>query len=253
MYSYFVLFLIVVFTIFEGAKSGVLYILSLVFMILYLNRESYRKAYLKMKKNQFKLFAIATISSIIVIVVQAGNNLGGALTALMFRLVSSGDTYYMAYPNNTIESLTQSNFLVVFFGDFFRTTRVLPEEFIHLGMGFELSAIANNAPGILAGPNPRHNLFGYVHFGFWGGILFSFFCGLILNITRSRFIYLASSSSFYEKMLVMLLYLVVFRIEADPPSAIANFNNLIIFLPVIIFLGYTIKYAQPRLLVNKAY
>ena len=115
------------------------------------------------------------LAALVVIIVQTKGSMQNAFSSMLFRIVSYGDTYYMAYPNANIEYLTSEGWFGFIFGDFLRTIRVIPTNG-YLGMGYELYDIANGTVGTLAGPNPRHNVIGYVSLGYWGSILFSF-CG----------------------------------------------------------------------------
>jgi hypothetical protein len=215
-------------------------------MFSYLNSENCGKLLFKIKKNQIKIFFIAVIGAVLVIIIQSETNLIATINALLFRLVSYGDTYYMAYPNGIIESLTDAHFLVIFFGDFFRTIRILPQKYRPPGMGFELSEIANKAPGILAGPNPRHNVYGYVNFDFYGSILFSLCCGIILNIVRNNFFRMSKGASHERKMFALIMYSSFLNLEGDFPSVIMKFNNIILFFPLIIIMNVIFKYANRK-------
>jgi hypothetical protein len=246
MYCFIIIILICLFSIFSGSKSAILGIINSLFMFLYLNSDNCGKLLLKMRKNQFKIFFFAAIGAIFVIIIQSGTNMMSSINALMFRLVSFGDTYYMAYPNGIIESLTSAHFLIVFLGDFFRTIRILPQNYIPPGMGFELSEIANKAPGILAGPNPRHNVYGYVNFDFFGSILFSLFCGFICNIVRCNFFSTSKDASQERKLFNLILYSTFLSLEGDPPSAIMRFNNIVFFFPIIIGINLILKYINHK-------
>jgi hypothetical protein len=248
MYCSIVILLIGLFSIFSGSKSGILGLINSLFMFLYLNSENCGELLVKMNKNQLKIFFFATIGAIFIIIIQSSTNIIASLNALMFRLVSFGDTYYMAYPKGIIESLTRSHFLIVFWGDFFRTIRILPQKYMPPGMGFELSEIANKAPGILTGPNPRHNVYGYVNFDFWGSILFSLFCGMMINIARTRFFNTSKDASHEKKILNLILYSSFLGFEGDPPSAIMGLNNIILFFPIILILILILKYIHPRII-----
>jgi hypothetical protein len=246
MYCFAIIILICLFSIFSGSKSSILGLINSLFMFSYLNSENCGKLLLKIKKNQIKIFFFAVMGAVLVIIIQSGTNLIAAINALLFRLVSFGDTYYMAYPNGIIESLTGAHFLVVFFGDFFRTIRILPQKYMPPGMGFELSEIANKAPGILAGPNPRHNVYGYVNFGFYGSMLFSLCCGIIFNIVRNKFFRLSKDASHERKMFALIMYSGLLGLEGDPPSVIMRFNNIILLFPVIIIINMILKYNRMK-------
>jgi hypothetical protein len=243
--------LIFIFSIFTGSKAGILGLINSLFLFLYLNSENCGKLLLKIKKNQFKIFFFATIGAIFIIIIQSGTNMMVSINTLMFRLVSFGDTYYMAYPNRIIESLTGTHFLIVFWGDWFRTIRILPQKYMPPGMGFELSEIANKTPGILAGPNPRHNVYGYVNFDFFGSILFSLFCGFILNLVRKKFFNVSKDVSHVKKLFNLLLYSCFLALEGDPPAAITNFNNIILFFPIIIIINLILKYINSKTRISK--
>jgi hypothetical protein len=246
IYCSVIIILIGLFTIFSGSKSGILGLINSLFLFLYLNSKNCGKLILKIKKNQFKIFFFAAIGAVFIIIIQSGTNIMVSINTLLFRVISYGDTYYMAYPNGIIESLTSTHFIIVFFGDFFRTIRILPQKYMPPGMGFELSEIANKAPGILAGPNPRHNVYGYVNFDFFGSILFSLFCGIIFNIVRNKFFSISKDASHENKFFYLILYSSFLKIEGDPPAAIMSFNNIVLFFPIIIIINLILKYINKK-------
>lgn len=57
----------------------------------------------------------------------------------------------------------------------------------------------------LMGPNARHNVFGYVMFGMYGSILFSFCLGAITGTIRNIF-FQASKAHLILKIVIAILY-----------------------------------------------
>jgi len=241
IYCRFVIIIIIIIAVFTGARAAILSIASIVFIFFYLNRYDYGTIYSKFQKNQIKIFMLVLVSVTILFFFQYGSNLEQAFISLLFRLISFGDVFFMAYPYDNIESLTGTNILIIFFGDLLRTIRVLPQELIPLGMGFELFSVVTGVSDELVGPNPRHNVFGYVQFGFFGSILFSLFCGMVLSIVRTKFLFSDVTATHDRKILIMLIYRAFIPIEADPPAVTVFITNIILFFPVILIMLFFMR------------
>jgi len=246
IYAKFMLMIVIIFTFFGGSKSAFLGIINQLYLFLLLNRDHCGRMLLKIKKYQIPIIGCGVILACVTIVIQSRGDIVSAVSALMFRFVAYGDAYYMAYPHSIIESLSKANVFIVFFGDFFRTIRVLSQEYIPPGMGFELSEIANKAPGIMTGPNPRHNVYGYVNFGFWGCVLFSLFLGLILNRVRSHAFNAQKNTTHEKKLTSILIYSSVLSLESDFPSAIMRFDNIVFLFPMILLFSLILRFINTK-------
>ena len=224
-------------TILSGSKSAFFSILQLFFLYCILNRNTSGRVLAIFKKYQLYIILIAVFMSILTIIIQGNMAFLESFAALLFRFVSFGDTYYMAYPSALIEYLSKADFITVFFGDLLRTIRIFTEDMAPPGIGFELYNLANKSVDAFAGPNPRHNIYGYVNFGFWGGILFSLGCGLILSFTRRSLFSTNLNITQDRKILILLCYLSVVSVETDPPSTIMYLNNIILIYPILLLIN----------------
>jgi hypothetical protein len=240
IFPFFMLLVIIAVGILSGSKSSFLGMTQNLFLYLFLNREYFGNIIEKLKKFQIPIMLLSAVGAISIIILQTQGSIETAFKALIFRIVGFGDVYYLSYPHNIIDLLSGTNIFIVLFGDMFRMLRILPEYFKPPGIGFEIYNLANKTVDVLAGPNPRHNIYGYVNFGFVGSLYFSFFCGAILNILRSSFL-TNKNKSLDKKMLIYLLYLMAIKIETDPPAFIAGLNNIIIFFFMIVVVNNILK------------
>ena len=102
----------------------------------------------------------------------------------------------------------------------------------------EIWQILHNTEEI-RGPNPRHNVFGLVYFGYLGSFIFSYFVGYIISYTRNKlYIYLPKDT---VGGLIYLIFASSFIIaNTDLLLALDKFINFsLVFIPVI-FLAYII-------------
>lgn len=236
-FSVFILVCNLIIIILSGSKSAFLGLIQGIFLFFLLNRQHFGYHLFMLKKKQKLLFIIAGGMAIVTIILQTNSNLFSSFASLMFRIVSYGDVYYLSYPNQIIESVSKTNIFIVVFGDLLRTLRLLPKELAPPGIGFEIYNLANGTIDSIAGPNPRHNIYGYVNFGFWGCLPFSFICGCVLNFVRRLFLTSYRSTQF-RKILVLIIYLNVVSIETDPPASIMYMNNLLLLFPVFLIFDF---------------
>lgn len=222
----------ILFLILSGSKSSILIFIQGLFVFYFINRDIFPKSTITINKRGKVLFIIAAIGAIITILISS-SSIEIAMQKLFFRIVSYGDTYYMAYPDNNISLLKSSDWWVALTGDLLRTLRIIPEEKALPALGFELYDIANKTQGAIAGPNPRHNVFGYVNFGFYGSIIYSLICGCITGFIRNKF-FNAKQLTQYRRFLLFTLYFACIKIETDPPAFMSQINDLLIILTFVL-------------------
>lgn len=228
------LMLILLVSFFSGGKSAFLNLLTTLFLFFVLNRNLYERQLVFLKRYSLFFFAGCVLAALAVIIIQTQGSVQNAFSLLLFRIVSYGDTYYMAYPNANIESLTSEGWFHFIFGDFFRTIRLIPSNG-YLGMGYELYDIANGTMGALAGPNPRHNVIGYINLGYWGSIFFSFCGGSFLKLMRYK-IFNNYYFSEYKKIFCIFFYKIAVGFETDSSRCFTDITNFLLFVPLILCL-----------------
>ena len=212
------------------------------YFFLFLNRKTCKESMVLMYTKHSKRLIVVIIALLFISLgIKNQFNILGIVTTLIERAVSYGDIYFAAYPHGIIKDIQGVGLINFLFGDLLRTLRLVPPEFVQQPIGFEIYNLANNTVGILNGPNPRHNIIGYINWGFAGSIIFSFLCGITLSLGRNLF-YNASFRTHQTKIVVMLIYAAVVNIETDPAFSIATLNNILFMGMAIIIVKFIMGY-----------
>jgi oligosaccharide repeat unit polymerase len=255
MYDIFVLINIIINATLSGSKSSMLILLSITF---YYGLFSIRKNgnllfFNKVKKYQYIITGMAVVVAVAVSLIQDSSSYGQNIGLLSFlnRLILSGDVFINAYPNSVIENMEWHNPLLVIFQDFLGLFRLISWQDAPTTLGIELYRYFDPAAATV-GPNPRHNVFGYVYFGYVGSLFYSFLIGAILSFTRTK-LFLSTKPTIIRGMLYMLIAFPTTGIEADIGSVIAYIDNAIfIVFPLIIFAHIIVTAASNNIgLINK--
>lgn len=222
------------FSILSGSKSSFMLLATVLFSYAIINRNENMKVYLFLKKNEYKLICMGVIGVFVTLSLNYGN-LETIFFSFLYRLIGSGDIYWLAYPGGLIETLDGSRPFITLFQSFFGFFRLVPHSDFPEPLGYTLSSYFYLSNG-LTGANARHNIFGYVYFGSVGCYLFSFILGSYIGVIRSLF-FSASTHGLFYKVLLVLLYVDLFSLETDPTLYIIHLNNLLIVLPVILLIS----------------
>lgn len=251
----FSLFLLLTFAL-SGSKSLFMNAGFILFIYLILNAPQLKKSFLRIRRFELYLLIAGLAFAFFTIVIQANSNdvsKDSALKVFLFRLVASGDTYFFSYPDGTIETINGSKGFLALFGDVFSTIRLVPRESQPQILGLQLFQNFYDSD-IITGPNARHNVFGYVYYGFYGSIAFSFAIGALLSFVRNKLLFILKSNVFGQ-LAFMFLYLNLTFIETDPPVAITGVENVLLIFPAFIIAAMLLyiplknKFTlQPRLL-----
>ena len=236
----------------SGSKSALLVIGQGVFAVAFLYTS------LSQSKNSFwggragRVFiALATGFAVLVLITQQDLDITTALSALAFRMVSFGDIYIYAYPDALIESLRGDNALIGMFGGFLSTFRIFPADLVHVNLGYQLSLLTYPDLAYIAGPNPRHAVFGYHYFGPFA-FMFSFVLGLLTSHLQ-YLLYFRERKDFLRTLLAFLLYSAIVSVSVDFDYSLSRLANVMIALGLILPLAYflfpchnTFQYIRPR-------
>ena len=220
-----------------GSKAALLTIANLLFIYAILFSTPSHNLLHLLKKHEKKIILLSVAAGVgIIVIASKGNstNLLLSLASLTTRFVYSGDIYWYLYPNGYIELLDSSRPFANLFKDFLGMTRLvdwsqLPE---HLGI---TTYQFHHTADTLMGPNARHNVFGYVMFGMYGSILFSFCLGAITGTIRNIF-FQASKAHLILKIVIAILYQKIWLLETDITLVTTEFDSLIITSLTLIIL-----------------
>lgn len=222
----------------SGSKSLFMSLGFIGFIYLLLNAGALREKFMSLRKYEGYILLVGFLFVFITIFVQLQNNSApedSSVNIFLYRLVASGDTYYFSYPDGVIETINGSKGFLALFGDIFSVLRIVPRENQPAVLGVQLFQYYYDAD-LIAGPNARQNVFGYVYYGFYGSILFSFAIGYVLSLLRNR-LFFNLKQNVLGQILFMYLYLNMTFVETDPPVAISGIENALLIFPPFLILA----------------
>ncbi len=131
---------------------------------------------------------LASCSAIIVIAIQGRNGTesgpeSNPIVALGLRLVSCGDAFIYAYPNNFVLHIDGSHPVKALLAEYLAFFRIVDARDLPVHIGVQLSEYFTGH-GEEFQTNAKHNLFGLVYFGYWGSILYSYLVGTVIGLVR---------------------------------------------------------------------
>ena len=220
----------------SGSKSTFITVLFLLFYFRMLHRNS--RLYSKEQdrlfvRGQKVLLAVAVVGVVGVLVISGrAGGIGEGLYQFYYRVVLSGDGYFMGYPNNVVRAAdSRSLFLAVFGGSLSMLRLVTPDQ-LPEPLGFQLYHLTGGIGTF--GPNPRHNLFGLVYFGAWASLFYSAFLGLLVGLVRNVGIRLVRLGGASELIYVFLATSVI-AVNADLVIFVSDLTNLIVVgIPLLV-------------------
>jgi hypothetical protein len=243
IYFYFVFFAIT--SVLSGGKSAFLGIGNVLFCFILVNSYS-NSSFLKyLRKMEKVIIGLGVIIAIFILGFTRNEGIIQGIIGLVYRFIGSGDIYWHAYPNSVIERLDGTKPLLAIFSSFAGFFRIVPSSEFPKPLGYALAKMFYTITWI-EGPNPRLNVFGYVYFGYFGSILYSFFVGILLGKVRYLF-FKKVYSAMFSKMCITLLYLKIYSVETDINYFFSLLNNIICVLPVVFFFSFLLFVLMERI------
>jgi hypothetical protein len=223
---------------FSGSKSALLSLLQVFFLVRFLVANRAQDQSFLGNRFGVAAFAAAAVFSFAVLAIQSGGEFGQVLAGLAFRLVSFGDIYIYAYVDDTMRHIAGDNPVIGVFGGALSTFRLIPVDWIYRNMGLQFTAIIFPGLEYLAGPNPRHNVFGFHFFGWWG-IVYSGMLGFIISRLQAH-AYQRGQRSFFAALWAFLLYVSLVSLSADVDYALSTLSSIVlasifVLLPAQVF------------------
>jgi len=219
----------------SGSKSQFMSLGFILFIYLLLNAGQLKKSFMNLRKYERYIIITGLIFALFTIITQSSVTTStddSSIGIFLYRLVASGDTYYFSYPNHNIETINGSKSFLALFGDVFSVLRIVPRENQPGVLGVQLFQIFSDSD-LITGPNARHNVFGYIYYGFYGSIVFSLVIGCLLSFVRNKLFYVLKTNIFGQ-ITFMFLYINLTFIETDPPVAISGIENVLLIFPFFI-------------------
>ena len=179
-------------------------------------------------KKDFYAIIIGTVIILLLFsLVLQTTNLEEALLGLFARILSSGDVYFMAFPNNIIEQLPPQNFIYQLFGSLLASFRIIDWDQAPLNYGYVINAVISGQESSF-GPTFRYNVLWYLLTKSIAlTTILSFVVGILigsLNRSLNRF-----SSLNFSFVAIAVIYYSSFVFILSPDAAISTiFMTLLI-------------------------
>jgi hypothetical protein len=155
------------------------------------------------------------------------------LLALLMRLLASGDIYYMAFVDDTLDQLTSNGFFFQMFGSIFSSLRIIDWSNAPLNYGYAINEVVNKND-LNLGPTFRYNVLWIfltksivvtAILSFMTGAVIGFSNRLLANSAKIDFGFIFKAFIYYKSFLFIL----------GPDQAINDiFNSLLLFLLISI-------------------
>lgn len=215
----------------SGSKAALLGVMQVYFLLRYLVSDRSQSNFFGAKGGG-KAFILASVFSLGVLAVQSQGDVQEVFLGLAFRLVSFGDIYIYAYIDDTLRYIQGDNPVIGLFGGALSTFRLMPGDWLYKNMGLQFSEIIFPGLDYLAGPNPRHNVFGFHFFG-WGGLVFSLFIGLFITYLQAR-LYRRTTTGYFTALWAFLLYFSLVSLSGDFDYSLSTLSSIVIAAVVVL-------------------
>jgi len=252
LYRYFFIFLLVVFFALSDSKGDFMSVGLIFFCFLLLNASKYKTYFNNFRKTERVIILSGIFFAYLTIFIQAVVSGGDTnyFYIFMFRLIASGDIYFFSYVNGLIEHVSGEKPFLAMFGEVFSTLRIVPRDQQPKVLGYQFYQMFFDSDTV-AGPNSRHNVFGYVYFGFYGSIVFSYLIGLLLSVVRNKLFYVLKKN-IVGQVVFLLLYLNLVSLETDPPMAFSAVESILTIFPFILGITFLIHMSMAGVTNRKA-
>lgn len=198
-----------------------------------------RSKVISWKRDMYVILAgVVTILTLFALVFDT-TELEVIFIALISRLVSSGDVYFLAFPNNMIEQLPSQDFFFQMFGSLLATFRLIDWDLAPVNYGYAINEIVNKNDYML-GPTFRYNVLWLVLTNsIVITVLLSFLIGLIVG--GIRYVLYKRTRIGFKFIFLAFLYNYSFILILGPEHGLSTmvigviifiFIYFIIFLPV---------------------
>lgn len=235
IFTYFSVCTIAIFSLLSGSK-GAFVTFGLAFFIysLYSIKWGDFSLFFSIKKFIIKFGIIALLVAFAVIYFSEDSD--NPLVFILLRIGQSGDVYYMSYPNDIIDKIPTVNWFVALFGGPLSLLKIIPRSMVPDPMGYFI--MQYHYPAVeFRGPNARMNVFSYVYFGILYSPIYCFIIGVATSFFRNKLFKLLPSNIF--GCIVYFLFLqAALKLEPDFQNALADCINILVILPLFIFMSY---------------
>lgn len=237
VFDYIIFLSYIIISLLSGARTIFIESIFVLFYVAYFIsiKLANPKIMKRFNKIGIKLFLVTLVSLFTLLFFISDEN---PIMTIIFRIIMTGDVFMMAYVDNNIEIL-EGNFLNLILP--YKLAGLLNLEHV-LVVGRQLMTIVY-LEDINSGPNNRHNILGYISFGYYGSLIFSLLLGMLVGFFRNKLIKIVKIN--LESLLVFILILSnVFILEMDLGLAIFKYISIFIIFTLIYSLSFIITYTK---------
>ncbi|HWW41766.1 O-antigen polymerase [Pedobacter sp.] len=246
IYNYFYLFFVVFAMIVSGSKTNLLFLIYYLFILnIYMLKIKGRDIARQIQRIR-KLQKILLISSVVLLFLVIGiqlstlgdeSNFASSLMLLGKRIVSFGDIYFLALPNDVIIQLhDKQGPLLQLFKDPLGMFRVIPWTSLPTDNGFAVSSY--HYGDIPSGPNPRYNYFAMLYFGnYFIQMVYCFTIGIFVSFLRNKLFFVFPKHILFGVIYMLFSINIIYAFQ-DMPTMILKCTSIVCFLPLILVLSY---------------
>jgi len=222
--------------ILSGSRSS-----FFIFVFTYFGYQYFYKGVLPDVKRVVKFIPIIISSGVVVMLLTTSGSIQSAFIGLGLRFVSTGDVYWMAYPNEVITTINLENSLSYLFSGILGPLRLINNNNIPAPVGAQLTwALNSDLQGIMVGPNGRPPVLGYVLFGWWG-LLYSFILGLFVSFFLFKLPTIIPRGTISSAFIVYV-YLKIQTFIVDPPLGMTYLFDIFLNLFFLLFLIFIFSF-----------
>ena len=216
--------------ILSGSRSS-----FLIFIFTFFGYKYFYNGILPEVKKIFKYVPIILGGALTVILITDSGNLQTSFIILAYRFIANGDIYWMSLPNSVINNIHIENVFTFLFSGILGPLRLIDYSIFPPPIGAQLNWIISPIlDGIMAGPNSRPPILGYVLFG-WMGLMFTFILGLFVSIFLFQ-IPKIFPKGFISSAFILFFYINVISFITDPTLGITYVFDIVLNLLLLLFM-----------------
>lgn len=232
---YIVLFSIIVFSFFSGSKSAILLIVFCYYFYIYWYKGE------KLSIGRFKKYIpIILFFPLLTLMLHNDSNFVNSIIGLWNRLISYGDGYWQAYPEDTINNVQIRRPFLYLFSRILAPCRIIDYSQVETVIGLQLNEILHpNNIDLIGGANTRIPVLSWVLFG-WKGLILPFVLGVFTAFWKTK-LPSALPNGILSVICYAYIYISLISIITDPVFASGKIFEFvvasIIFIVAVLFLS----------------
>lgn len=225
----------------SGSKGALLYFVFLIPLLRLLKPLFGTKMLAKLNRAKYIILILSLILTIIILIAGSSDKSGElAFYNLTTRFLFFGDAilyYYNPYAVKFFSQYHPVDYLIDEFNSLFGFFRLVP---YNIPLGFKLVSFQQGVDSVLFGPNVPYYIKGYIYFGKWGVLAYSWLVGWTVGFVRSKLLtVLVNPADLLYCIALIHLNLIIFNLPQDSQLFMSVlFDTLIFFVALYSVAGF---------------